>query len=202
MFAHLKGFVEDISTDHVVLDVNGVGYCVMASRLTLSNLHQGNATKLYIETLMRQESLQLFGFFTKDELMWFRLLLNVQGVGPKVALNIMGSLGLSDLHNAIASQDKTSLSRADGVGPKLAARLLLELKEKIGGLTHLSDQPEAGGVSMRGLENTAMNDAILALCQLGYSRMEAVRALSSIELDPIATDTATLIRTALQQMRV
>lgn len=198
MFAHLKGIIEDLATDHVVIDVNGVGYYVMASRLTLSNLQQGEATKLHIETLMRQESLQLFGFLTKDELAWFRLLLNVQGVGPKVALNIMGSLGLTDLHNAIAAQDKASLSRAEGVGPKLAARLLLELKEKIG--THTPGTSIPGHTHFE-TESTAMSDAILALCQLGYTRMEALRALSSVPTDT-AEDSATLIRAALQQMRV
>ena len=200
MFAHLKGIVEEIGTDHVVIDVNGVGYFVMASRLTLSQVHAGESVKLYIETMMRQESLQLFGFFTKEELSWFRLLLNVQGVGPKVALNIMGSLGLNDLHHAIAAQDKVTLSRAEGVGPKLAARLLLELKEKIGAVGN-TFETSLTALPPLGTSPSAMNDAILALCQLGYSRMEAMRALSSITKTE-GQDSATLIRAALQNMRV
>ncbi len=198
MFAHLKGTIEKIELDHFVIDVNGVGYLVAASILTLANLKSGETVKIHIETLMRQEALQLFGFLAHEEHSWFRLLLNVQGVGPKVALGIIGSLGLSNLAQAIIHQDKVMLSRADGVGPKLAGRLLLELKDRLKNLDwpqHAESERIAPTAS-----TPAIDDALSALMNLGYSRFEAQKALENIE-NAMSKDSSALIRSALQQMQ-
>ncbi|MBX9977689.1 MAG: Holliday junction branch migration protein RuvA, partial [Alphaproteobacteria bacterium] len=167
MFAHLKGTIEKNESDHLVIDVNGVGYFVFASRLTLSNIAIGDSVKLHIETLMRQEALQLFGFLSEEEISWFRLLLTVQGVGPKVALGIIGSLGLRDLSQAILHQDKAMVSRADGVGPKLAGRILLELKDKLKSMDFSEQNEGIMGVTSMTPAHTvghfAVDDAISAL---------------------------------------
>lgn len=197
MFAHLKGKIEAIEADHTVIDVGGVGYHVHASRLTLSNLAEGDSVKLFIETLMRQESLTLFGFLSKDEQRWFNLLLSVQGVGPKVALGILGSMNLSELAQAIASQDKTMISRADGVGPKLAGRILLELKDKFKGLAEVTSISFSPNIPA---QSGAIQDAHSALVNLGYSPTEASRAIGQIK-EAKDLDSATLIRCALQTLQ-
>lgn len=208
MFAHFKGVIEDLGVDRLVIDVQGVGYDVMASRLTLSNLQEGSVVKLFIETIMRQEALHLFGFLTKEELHWFRLLTSVQGVGPKVALNIVGNLGLHDLYQAISLQDKVALNRAEGVGPKLAARILLELKEKVQKASfnamkegdHRDSAPGSFILTQEG--SSAMMDAISALMNLGYTRSEVMRVFADLGEDTSTKDTAALIQMALKAMRL
>ncbi len=199
MFAHLKGTISNVHADTLVIDVGGVGYLVSASRLTLSQLQEGEACTLLIETMMRQESLHLFGFLSREEQDWFRLLLTVQGVGPKVALGILGSMSLSELMQAIAMQDKTMVSRADGVGPKLAGRLLLELKDKFKNLPNVGGQHS--NVSAPSVSSSAYNDALSALENLGYSRFEAQKALQNVP-DAQSLSSSDLIRQGLQQMQM
>jgi len=199
MFAHLKGTVCDLSNDTLVVDVGGVGYLVSASRLTLTQLNEGDSHTLLIETMMRQESLHLFGFLTRSERDWFRLLLTVQGVGPKVALGILGSMSLDELAQAIASQDKTMIGRADGVGPKLAGRILLELKDKFKGLT--PTEGTSFPMAAESSTSTAYGDALSALQNLGYSRFEAQKALDQISNASTLTS-SDLIRQALQHMQM
>lgn len=190
MIAKLKGWVDTLELDAVVLDVNGVGYHVLASSKTLSQLSEGQAAILFIEPLVRQEQTQLFGFMDADERQWFRLLLNVQGVGGKVALSILSALTTEELTQAIALQDSTTVCRADGVGPKLAGRIVLELKDKA---PSMSSQP------LRVINgNLANQEALSALLNLGYKRAEAAQALSDIEATN--QDTSTLIRLALQKL--
>ena len=198
MFAHLKGIIDTIAKDHSIIDVGGVGYCVYASRQTLSNINEGDSTKLFIETLMRQESLTLFGFLTKEEQAWFNLLLSVQGVGPKVALGILGSMTLNEITQAIACQDKSMIGRADGVGPKLAGRILLELKDKFKGLESTSSP--FSFTPLQNTESSSFHDAYSALLNLGYTMGEASKALGGID-GAKEMDSATLIRLALQSLQ-
>lgn len=131
MIAKLKGIIDNIGEDCCIIDVNGVGYLVNMSSRSLSRLQQGEYTALLIETVIKEDSITLFGFQTPWEKEWFNTLTKIQGVGGKVCLNILSALSPAQLSQAVAAQDKSSFLRAAGVGPKLAARLVTELKDKI-----------------------------------------------------------------------
>jgi Holliday junction DNA helicase RuvA len=196
MIARLKGLVDQLGEDWAVIDVGGVGYLVYCSSRTLSRLPRiGEAVSLHIETHVREDHIHLYGFFEEAERAWFRLLQTVQGVGSKVALAILSTLSANDLANAIASNDKAMLSRPSGVGPKLAARLATELKDKVGAIAPSSAFVAAAPVSA-GLE-----DAVSALVNLGYRRPEAQAAVlkASATLGEGAA-TAALIRVGLQEL--
>ena len=202
MIGKLRGVVDSVNQDDLILDVNGVGYLVAASARTLRALPQrGEAAELLIETHVREDAIKLYGFLTAAERDWFRLLQNVQGVGAKVALGILGALTPDALSSAIARQDKATMARAPGVGPKLAARLVLELKDKAPGFgaagpgeAHVAAEQDGG------LPKSAQ-DAILALVGLGYAQAQAaaVIAKASGELGDEA-QTATLIRAGLKAL--
>jgi Holliday junction DNA helicase RuvA len=190
MIAKLTGVVDTIDLDALILDVNGVGYHVLASNKTLARLVEGQQASLLIEPLVRQEQTLLYGFSDIEERQWFRLLLTVQGVGGKVGLALLSALTTDELLQAIASQDATAICRADGVGPKLANRIVSELKDKI---------PTVVVQPIRSVNvNLANQEALSALLNLGYRRAEAAQALCDLETD--AHDTGTLIRLALQRL--
>jgi holliday junction DNA helicase RuvA len=201
MIGRLKGVVETIGENELILDVNGVGYIVAASARTLRNLPGlGQPAVLHIETQMREDSIRLFGFLAEAERDWFRLLQSVQGVGAKVALAILGALSSADLASAVALQDKAAVARAQGVGPKLAARIVAELKDKapLVGAAEMG-LPAAAGAPPA-LEGAA-NDAVLALVNLGYARPQAAQAVAkgAAALGAGAT-TAALIRLGLKEL--
>ena len=181
MIGKLKGIVDSTGDDWVILDVGGVGYVVSCSTRTLTSLPgTGEAAALSIETYVREDQIRLFGFTTDLEREWFRLLQTVQGVGAKVALSILGVLKPSDLANAIALQDKASVSRAPGVGPKVAARIVAELKDKAPAFATVDAnvirlQDELG--DNRAPQPAA--DAVSALVNLGYPQVQASAAVSS-----------------------
>ena len=176
MIALLTGRVEALSDGTCVVDVNGVGYLVQASSRTLGALPQPpTPARLLIETHVREDAIILYGFAEAAERDWFRLLTTVQGVGGKVALSILSALAPRDLIAAIAAADKASLSRAPGVGPRLAARLVTELRDKVGAM------PSSGGVAAApsGLQPASVEgDALSALVNLGYRRAEAQPAVA------------------------
>ncbi|HZT50756.1 MAG TPA: Holliday junction branch migration protein RuvA [Stellaceae bacterium] len=198
MIAMLAGVIDQIGGDHVVLDVNGVGYLVQCSSRTLSRLGaRGERLRLLIETQVREDSIQLFGFLEEAERGWFRLLTTVQGVGARLALAVLSVLAPDALTTAILAQDKAALTRADGVGQKLAQRIVNELKDKVGdialGVAALS-QPAAG-------EGAAAADAVSALVNLGYQRSDAYGAVAAAarRLGPAAAIDA-LIRAGLKEL--
>ena len=202
MIGKLKGVIDSLDDEGLILDVNGVGYLVAASARTLRALPPaGQAAELLIETHVREDAIRLFGFLTALERDWFRLLQSVQGVGAKVALGILGALSAEALSTAIARQDKTTMARAPGVGPKLAARLVLELRDRAPafGVADLGG-PDAGAESASKLPKAA-EDAILALVGLGYARPQAAAAVtrSSAQLGQEA-QTAALIRAGLREL--
>ncbi len=175
MIAKLKGLVDSTGEDWAVIDVGGVGYLVFCSAKTLARLPRpGEAAQLLIETHVREDHIHLFGFADQAEREWFRLLLTVQGVGNKVAVAMLSALSPEDLSRAIASGDKAMLSRAQGVGPKLAVRLVTELKDKVASiaLAPFAGGPVSGGAAAP-LESGPLEDAISALVNLGYRRIEA-----------------------------
>lgn len=182
MIAKLTGIVDSTGTDWVVLDVNGVGYLLSCSNRTLSRLAVGERASLVVETFIREERIVLHGFGDQADREWFKLLTTIQGVGARLALSILGVLDPDQLTRAIASQDKTALVRADGVGPKVAARILNELKDKVGNLA-LGPAAIAGAPVGKGAPaavpgaTPALADAVSALVNLGYGRSEAFGAV-------------------------
>jgi Holliday junction DNA helicase RuvA len=203
MIGKLKGVIDSLDEEGLIIDVNGVGYLVAASARTLRALPPaGQMAELLIETHVREDAIRLFGFLTAIERDWFRALQGVQGVGAKVALGILGTLTAEALSTAIARQDKGMMARAPGVGPKLAARLVLELKDKAPafGVADLGGGPDAGAEGSSKLPKAA-EDAILALVGLGYARPQAAAAVakSSAQLGQEA-QTAALIRAGLREL--
>lgn len=179
MIARLRGLLDSTSADACVVDVNGVGYLVSASVKTLGNLGGvGAAVVLHIETQVREDAIQLFGFLTESERDSFRLLTTVQGVGGRVALAILSVLGPDELAHAIAAADTASISRANGVGPKLAARIANELKGKFGAVALGGAVPLPVG-SARGV----VSDALSALAGLGFRPMDASRAVAEAQAE-------------------
>jgi holliday junction DNA helicase RuvA len=202
MIGKLKGLVEDVDEEGLVIDVNGVGYVVSASARTLRALPAvGEAATLHIETQVREDAIRLFGFLTTGERDWFRLLQSVQGVGAKVALGILGALSGEALSAAIAHQDKAMMARAPGVGPKLAARLVLELKDKAPAFSVADLGGRIAGAEPGSKLPKAAEDAVLALVGLGYGRPQASAAIAKgfATLGPEA-QTAALIRLGLKEL--
>jgi Holliday junction DNA helicase RuvA len=172
VIAKLTGRIESLEADRCVVDVNGVGYLVLASTRSLSALPTGASATLLIETVVREDAIVLYGFTDSAEREWFRLLTTVQGVGAKVALSILSALAPRDLIAAIQAGDRASLMRAPGVGAKLAVRLLTELHEKAGAMpAGAGFLPVPGGTS---------EDALSALTHLGYRRPEAQAAVAKV----------------------
>ena len=202
MIGKLRGVVDSLDRDDLILDVNGVGYLIAASARTLRALPpRGEAAEILIETHVREDAIKLYGFLTVAERDWFRLLQSVQGVGAKVALGILGALTTDALSSAIARQDKATMARAPGVGPKLAARLVLELKDKAPNFGVASSGDVRAAVEQEeGLPKPAQ-DAILALVGLGYTQAQAAAVIAKAfgELGDEA-QTATLIRAGLKAL--
>jgi len=201
MIGKLKGIVDSTGEDWVVIDVGGVGYHVTCSRRTLSTLPaRGGPLTLSIETKMSDEAIRLIGFSTDDEREWFRLLLGVQGVGTRVALGVLGALTPADLARAIALDDKKAVSAAPGVGPKVAARIVAELKDKTPAGTGLAAVLNGAGADAASASEP-MRDAVSALVNLGYPQAQAAGAVSSAarRLDEDASAEA-LIRQGLKEL--
>jgi len=199
MIARLTGILDAIGEDHAVIDVNGVGYLVFCSARTLRTLgERGAQVSLAVETHVREDHIHLYGFVDAVERDWFRLLTTVQGVGAKVALAILGTLSPEDLANALMAEDKASLTRAPGVGPRVATRILTELRDKAGELTSVrTAQLSAGEAAPTG----AVDDAVSALVNLGYRRADAfgavARAVKALDGEPAVE---TLVRAGLREL--
>ncbi|MGE5505607.1 MAG: Holliday junction branch migration protein RuvA [Actinomycetota bacterium] len=187
MIAKLKGLIDSVGEDWAVVDCNGVGYLVFCASRSLGRLEVGTAAQLFIETHVREDHIHLYGFLDAAEREWFRLLLTVQGVGSKSALAILSVASPEQLLQTIAAQDKTVLTRASGVGPKLAARILAELKDKAGRIALGGFAPAGGALAaaapMPVAPGGAMEDAISALVNLGYKRLEAFQAVGEAARD-------------------
>jgi len=196
MIGKLKGIVDETGEDHAGIDVNGVGYMVHCSARTLQALPlPGEPVTLYIETHVREDMIRLYGFQSVVEREWFRLLQTVQGVGAKVALAMLAALTPSDLGGAIAGEDKALVAKTPGVGPKLAARIVTELKGRVP--DHLAVDPTlAASVSQM---PPAFADAVSALMNLGYAKSQAAAAVARVAGETGADASAgTLIRQGLR----
>ena len=199
MIARLSGLLASAGVDSLIVDVNGVGYLVQASSRTLGALGSlGAAVVLHIDTQVREDSITLFGFLAEEERDWFRLLQSVQGVGGRVALAILSVLPPADLQTAVAMKDQANIARANGVGPKLAARIVNELKDKAGSIV------VSGGVTAafvaQSVTGGAVKDALSALANLGFKPIDASRAVAEAQAELGAAATfGDLVRVALKR---
>jgi Holliday junction DNA helicase RuvA len=203
MIGKLKGIIDSYGEDSIVLDVNGVGYLVHCSARTLQELPaSGQPATLSIETHVREDQIRLFGFLTDVEREWFRLLQTVQGVGAKVALAVLGTLRPSELASAIAMRDRAMVARTPGVGPKVAERIVTELKDKVP--AHVALDPAIIRLSDAIDERRApapVADAVSALVNLGYGRPQAASAIAAAARNAgEGADAARLIRLGLQEL--
>jgi Holliday junction DNA helicase RuvA len=202
MIGKLKGTIEEIGEDYVLVDVHGVCYVAYCSARTLSKLGSvGEACILFIETYVREDQIRLFGFMTALEREWFNIVQTVQGVGAKVALALLSTLTPTELANAIALQDRAAVSRAPGVGPKVAMRIVTELKNKApafaGDAANIGLKQELG----EGVAAAPVADAVSALTNLGYSRDQAANAVAAaLKTAGEGADSAKLIRLGLKEL--
>ncbi|MBJ6987959.1 Holliday junction branch migration protein RuvA [Devosia sp. MC521] len=203
MIGKLKGLVDSFGDDYTLIDCGGVCYQVFCSGRTLQSLPSvGQAGVVFIETIVREDMIRLYGFATEAEKSWFNLLTSVQGVGARVALAILSILTPSELSSAVALQDKAMIGRANGVGPKLALRVVTELKGKVPAIGAV----DAGTLGLQaalgeGVAATNISDAVSALTNLGYSSQQASAAVARV-VQKEGDDTATekLIRLGLREL--
>ena len=207
MIGYLRGNVLDSESDHLILDVNGVGYHVFCSGRTLGELPAGQEATLYIDTHVREDHIHLYGFASKAERAWFRLLTSVQGVGTKLGLVILGSFDIPALQHCLAAGDEVPLTRVSGIGPKMARRIVTELKDKTATLptsdlampAHSGTLPAASGTKTNAsAAGSASHDAISALVNLGYGRTEAWQAIQQVAQEDSTAES--LIRDALKEL--
>ena len=213
MIGKIAGRLDYRATDHVLIDVRGVGYIVYVSDRVMAGLPaNGEAVALYTDLLVREDNLQLFGFTTLVEKEWHRLLMSVQGIGAKASMAILGTLGADGVSRAIALGDWNALAKAKGVGPKTAQRVTIELKDKAPGVMAMGgsvaealgddvievDAPKAPRKAVVSQGNPASAEALSALGNLGYAPGEAASAVAEAAGATPDADTSTLIRAALK----
>ena len=205
MIGKLKGLIDSVETDHLIIDVGGVGYVAFCPSRTLAQLgEKGTAVELIIETHVREDHIHLYGFTSTMERDWFRILTSVQGVGVRMGLAILGMFSPDQLSTAIAAQDKKQLTAVSGVGPKLAERIVTELKSKVGSLpTSGSIIPMASGKGTKAAPASnagAMEEATSALINLGFGRSDAYGAIARISQQQPNAKLDDLIRLGLQEL--
>lgn len=199
MIGKLTGRLDTVGVSGLILDVGGVGYEVTCSARMLAGLPAiGEIVSLSIDTHVREDAIRLYGFASEHERAWFRALQQVQGVGAKVAIAVLGIMSAHELANAVALQDKAQVARAPGVGPKVAARIVAELKDKMPALS--SGFASAGGAAPISVpEGMAAQEAVSALTNLGYGQAQAAAAIAAAEKAG-AAKTEELIRLGLKEL--
>jgi len=204
MIGKLTGRVDFVGADHAVIDVGGVGYVVHCASATLARLAVGSNATLAVETKLSEDAIRLYGFLTTEERAWFRLLQTVQGVGARVALSVLSALKVSELERAVVLGDKAVVGRAQGVGPKLATRIVTELKDKAPAMA--LERGAATGTRPSGIQapRPVESEAIMALVKLGYTQMAAAEAVAragqNIGPNAEALPLDVLIRESLRQL--
>ena len=183
MYAFFKGTVESIYSDYLILDTGSMGVNIMMSASELDRISVSDEVKIYTYTSVREDAITLFGFLSREKLDFFKLLLTVNGVGPKLAIGIAGC-NTEDVKTAIVAQDTKALSKLPGVGAKMAGRLALELKDKISLFSSIDSDRDtvSPGVSDKNTGNTLIGEAVSILTALGYSSSEALRAIRSVDI--------------------
>ena len=199
MIGKLSGIIDSFGPDYILLDVSGVGYLVHCSPRTLQTAGQkGDTCSLLIDTHVREDAINLYGFKDAMEQQWFRLLTSVQGVGARVGMAILGTVPIERLGFAIISGDKAAIQATDGVGPKLAMRIVTELKDKAGKIDLQISTPKAAGKTETpaGVDN----DAVSALVNLGYAKSDAFAAVLAAKQKSDNDNLSEIIRVALKEL--
>lgn len=195
MYAYFIGTITEIYNDRIVLENNRIGYNIYMPAGDIESLGTGEEVKIYTYTSVREDAFMLYGFIDRYEMDFFKLLLTVNGVGPKAALNILSGSSVENLQVAIVAQDTKALSKVPGIGTKTAERIILDLKNKISNEDILGGFVSHSNSRAASVDGRIRSEACEALCALGYSSSEAMRALSSLDTD--TTDVSELVRLAL-----
>ncbi len=182
MYAYFIGKIAGIYTDRVVLENNGIGYNIFMPAGDIEQVGIGEEVKIFTFTSVREDAFILYGFLEQTELDFFKLLLGVNGIGPKAAINILGSASIDNLQVAIIAQDSKTLSKVPGIGSKTAARIILDLKDKVTGEDILGLVNSSADKKTASPQSSVRNEALEALTALGYSSSEAMRAVNKIEI--------------------
>ena len=200
MFSYIKGELTEINIDHIVIDVNGIGYQIFIPTNTLNYLPSiGESVKIHTYLYIREDAMILYGFLAKDDLEMFKLLITVSGIGPKGGLGILSTLSSDDLRFAVLSGDSKAISKAPGIGAKTAQRVILDLKDKIS-LEEAFEQKLENNKNISQSENNSVkNDAVLALTSLGYSSTESLKAVSKVEITE-DMDVEAVLKASLKHM--
>lgn len=198
MYAYFKGIVTDIEEDNIVLECNHIGYNIKVPTSVMANLGGiGQETKIYTYTSVREDAFVLYGFLTKDDLKMFKLLITVNGIGPKGALGILSSLSADDLRFAIIAGDAKAIAKAPGIGAKSAERIILELKNKVD--ISLSGEDKQITAIHSSSDSTQKNEALEAMIALGYSSSEALKAINRVSLTE-DMDSGSILKLALKEV--
>lgn len=200
MYSYIRGILTEIEEDKIVVEANGIGYNIYTTAQTFQYLpSMGEEVKVYTYLHLREDIMMLYGFLTKDDLKVFKLLIGVNGIGPKGALAILSVMTTDDLRFAVLGDDAKAITKAPGVGSKTAQRLILELKDKLNLEDAFEQKLEHQAMTVSPKGNSVKNDAVQALVALGYSSSEALKAMSDIEITE-DTDVEDLLKAALKNM--
>ena len=205
MYSYIKGELTEVNLDHIVVEANGIGYMIFVPTNTFSylpSLHED--IKVYTYLYIREDAMILYGFLTKDDLEMFKLLITVNGIGPKGGLAVLSTLSSDDLRFAILSDDAKAIAKSPGVGAKTAQRVILDLKDKMSLEDAFEKKLEHNATAEAGdksVISTVKNDAILALTALGYSSTESMKAVSKVEIDD-SMDVENVLKSALKFMSI
>lgn len=201
MYSYIKGELEEINIDHIVIDVGGIGYQIFIPTNSMNYLPSiGEVIKIHTYLYIREDAMILYGFLTKDDLEMFKLLITVSGIGPKGGLGILSTLSSDDLRFAVLSGDSKAISKAPGIGAKTAQRVIIDLKDKMSLEDAFEKKLENNSKAMTINENSVIkNDAVLALTALGYTSTESLKAVSKVEIDE-TMDVEDVLKLALKHM--
>ncbi|HEY9059937.1 MAG TPA: Holliday junction branch migration protein RuvA [Pseudobacteroides sp.] len=199
MIAYIKGSLELKHNDYMVIDVNGIGYRVNTSLTTIEKAGAvGDDVKLYTHLYVREDIMSLYGFITREELNMFEMLISVSGVGPKAALAVISSVPVTKFGLAIITDDVKTLTKAPGIGNKMAQRIILELKDKIKKEQLVETADQVGWPAQTGNDNSRADEAISALVVLGYTPLEASKAVNSVYSEDM--DLESIVKNALKSL--
>lgn len=201
MYSYIKGELAEVNTDHIVIDVGGIGYMIYIPAQSLNYLPGiGEMLKVHTYLYMREDAMILYGFLTKDDLEMFKLLITVSGIGPKGGLAVLSTLSSDDLRFAVLSGDSKVISKAPGIGSKTAQRVIIDLKDKLSLEDAFEKKLEHENEKINVSSNSQVkNDAVMALNALGYSSTESLKAVSKVEITD-DMDVEDVLKAALKHM--
>ena len=200
MYSYIRGELAEINSDHIVLDVNGIGYQIYIPTNTLNYLPSiGEMVKIHTYLYIREDAIMLYGFLTRDDLDMFKMLITVSGIGPKGGLGILSTLSTDDLRFAVLSDDAKAIAKAPGIGAKTAQRVIIDLKDKMSLEEAFEKKLEHTTNKVLPENNSIKNDAVLALNALGYSSTESLKAVSKVEITE-DMDVEDVLKAALKHM--